>query len=305
MKEFKRESRNRPGTSGKDFKEYYTPENIEEAVKIMDKYGSVLKVIAGGTDIMVEYFDRLYDIKSWLDLKNITQLGNIDKNDDFIEIGALVTHTQLEKSKIIKEYLPVLANAAYDVGSPQIRNRGTIGGNIVTASPAGDLLPALMAYDAQFLLVSKMGERRVPANKFFTGPKRTVLKDNELLARVLIPLPDEKTYGSWRKVGKRKALIISSITLALVISFNDDNTINRVKACLGSVAPTPIEIKEVNGMMVGKKLEELNYKELGEKVADSISPIDDIRGTKEYRIDVSREIMINALEEIEEVVKAN
>ena len=279
---------------------YFAPQKIEEALEILSRYGREIKIIAGGTDLLVQYYDRLYEINSWLDLKNISGLKKIRINKNQMEIGAMVTHTQIEKSEDIKKYFPVLSQAAADIGSPQIRNRGTIGGNIVNASPAGDLLAPLMAYDAQFRLLSIQGEKIVPAEEFFIGPKKTILEPTQLLSRIILPLPSEKTYGCWIKIGKRKALIIATITLALVVEMAEDNkTVKDVRTCLGSVAPTPIEIKEIREKMIGKKFNQLDFNQLGQIVEDKISPIDDIRGTREYRKDVAKEIMINALEEID------
>ena len=280
--------------------QYFAPQKIEEALEILSQYGKEIKVIAGGTDLLIQYYDRLYEVGSWLDLKNIEELKDIRINKNQMEIGAMVTHTKLEKSEDIKKYFPVLSQAAADIGSPQIRNRGTIGGNIVNASPAGDLLAPLMAYDAQFRLLSIQGEKIVPAEEFFIGPKKTILEPTQLLSRIILPLPSEKTYGCWIKIGKRKALIIATITLALVVEMAEDNkTVKDVRTCLGSVAPTPIEIKEVKKKMAGKNFNQLDFAELGQIVEDKISPIDDIRGTREYRKDVAKEIMINALEEID------
>jgi len=279
--------------------QYFAPQKIEKALEILSRYEGEIKIIAGGTDLLVQYYDRLYEVNGWLDLKNISRLKNIRINKNEIEIGAMVTHTQLEKSEDIKKYFPILSQAAADIGSPQIRNRGTVGGNIVTASPAGDLLAPLMAYDAQFRLLSIQGEKMVPAEEFFIGPKKTILEPVQLLTRIILPLPSERTYGSWIKIRKRKALIIATITLALVVEMAEDNkTVKDVRTCLGSVAPTPIEIKEVKKKMAGKKFNQLDFTELGQIVEDKISPIDDIRGTREYRKDVAKEIMINALEEI-------
>ncbi len=280
--------------------EYFAPRKIEEALDILSKQEKEIKVIAGGTDLLIQYYDRLYEINSWLDLKNIKELQEIKIHQNQMEIGAMVTHAQLEKSAEIKKYFPVLGKAAADIGSPQIRSRGTIGGNIVNASPAGDLLAPLMAYNAQFKLLSTQGEKIVPAEEFFVGPKKTILEPAQLLTRIILPLPSERTYGSWIKIGKRKALIIATITLVLVVEMAKDNkTVKDVRTCLGSVAPTPVEIKEIRKKMVGKNFDQLDFAELGQIVEDKISPIDDIRGTKEYRKDVAKEIMINALEEID------
>lgn len=280
--------------------QYFAPQKIEEALEILSRYGEEIKVLAGGTDLLIQYYDRLYEVGYWLDLKNIKELKKIEIHQNQMEIGAMVTHAQLEKSAEIKKYFPVLGKAAADIGSPQIRNRGTIGGNIVNASPAGDLLSPLMAYDAQFKLLSLQKEAGFPAEEFFIGPKKTILEPAQLLTRIILPLPSERTYGSWIKIGKRKALIIATITLALIVEMAEDNeTIKDVRVCLGSVAPTPIEIKEIKKKIIGKNFEQLDFAELGQIVEDKISPIDDIRGTREYRKDVAKNIMINALEEID------
>ena len=278
---------------------YFAPQKIEDALEILSGCRGEIKVIAGGTDLLIQYYDRLYEVGTWLDLKNIKELKDIRINKNQMEIGAMVTHTQLEKSEDIKKYFPILSQAAADIGSPQIRNRGTIGGNIVNASPAGDLLAPLMAYDAQFKLLSTQGERIVPAEEFFIGPKKTILEQAQLLTGIILPLPFERTFGCWIKIGKRKALIISTITLALVAEMAEDNkTVKDVRTCLGSVAPTPIEVKEVREKMIGKNFSQLDFNQLGQIVEDKIFPIDDIRGTREYRKDVAKNIMINALEEI-------
>jgi CO/xanthine dehydrogenase FAD-binding subunit len=279
--------------------QYFAPQKIEKALEILARYGKEIKIIAGGTDLLIQYYDRLYEVNGWLDLENIKELKEIKIYQNQIDIGAMVTHTQLEKSEDIKKYFPILNQAAADIGSPQIRNRGTIGGNIVNASPAGDLLAPLMAYDAQFRLLSTQGEKIVPAEEFFIGPKKTILRPEQLLVQIILPLPKKKTYGCWIKIGKRKALIIATITLALVVEMAEDNkTIKDVRTCLGSVAPTPIEIIEIRKKMVKKNFNQLNFSELGQIVEDKISPIDDIRGTREYRKDIAKNIMINALKEI-------
>lgn len=285
----------------KNFPGYVAPQKIEEVLEILSKYGKEIKIIAGGTDLLVQYYDRLYEVSAWLDLKNIEELKEIKIDQNQIEIGAMATHTQLESSADIKRYYPVLSQAAADIGSPQIRNRGTIGGNIVNASPAGDLLPALIAYRAQFKLLFNKKEVLIPAENFFIGPKKTILKPEQLLSKIIIPIPEQNTYSSWIKIGKRKALIVATVSLALVLSMAEDNKIiKEVRVCLGSVAPTPFEIMEIREKMIGRQFNQLDFNELGQLVEDRISPIDDIRGTKEYRQDVTKNIMINALKKIYE-----
>lgn len=294
-------STNKQNSFEKDFPGYIAPQKIEEVLEILSKYGKEIKIIAGGTDLLVQYYDRLYEVSTWLDLKNIEELKEIKIDQNQIEIGAMATHTQLESSADIKRYYPVLNQAAADIGSPQIRNRGTIGGNIVNASPAGDLLPALIAYRAQFKLLFNKKEVLIPAENFFIGPKKTILKPEQLLSKIVIPIPEQNTYSSWIKIGKRKALVVATVSLALVLSMAEDNKIiKEVKVCLGSVAPTPFEIMEIREKMIGRQFNQLDFNELGQLVEDRISPIDDIRGTKEYRQDVTKNIMINALKKIYE-----
>ncbi|MFW6029095.1 MAG: FAD binding domain-containing protein, partial [Halanaerobiales bacterium] len=159
-KDYLPEFQSRQKISGKDSNQFFAPQNIKEALEVLaDK--DKLEIIAGGTDIMVEKFEKLYDVKTWLALDNINELKEININNNSLEIGAGVTHNQLVNSKLIKKNIPILQEAALDVGSPQIRNRGTIGGNIVTSSPAGDLLPVLLVYNAEFILKSYKNERRV------------------------------------------------------------------------------------------------------------------------------------------------
>lgn len=305
MKEYTGELGSKREGFGRDSDDYFAPTTLKEATEILAKYSPNIKIIAGGTDVLVDYFDRLDEIERWISLKNLYELKKIEINNDRIEVGALVTHEELVKSEIIQKYLPLINQAALDVGSPQIRNRGTIGGNIANSSPAGDLLPPLIAYDAVFKITSQNETREVPAKDFFLGPKKNVLRNDEILEKIIIPIPQKHTYGKWLKVGKRNALIISSITLAIVVTFNDDERIKTVKCSLGSVAPVPIEISQIQPLMVGKRFNELDYSQIGKVVSDNISPIDDIRGTKEYRREVAKNLTISALNEIERMVRVD
>ena len=284
--------------SGADFEQYFQPQSLEKALEIKAEYEDQIEVAAGSTDLLVANYERLHEIANWLDLVKLDDLKKIEVRDNKLHIGAMTTHLQLMNSDLVKENLAVLAAAAEDVGSPQIRSRGTIGGNICTSSPAGDLLAPLLSYEASFKLQSVEGERIVDAEKFFTGPKRNLMEADELLTEIMIPLRENPREGAWIKVGRRKALVISTLTLSLVLEFEADKIVKSGLA-MGSVAPTPIRLKEVEAMMVGKNLSELDYKKLGQEVKARINPIDDLRGTKEYREDVAVDLMVRALNEIE------
>src|SRR6056297_2830408 len=172
--------------SGTDFKNYFQPGSLKEVLEIRDKYRDKVNLVAGATDIFVQYNERLHEIENWLDISRIEDLKKIEKRGKSIFIGPLVTHLEIMKSDLINKYFSALSAAALDVGSPQIRSRGTIGGNICTSSPAGDLLAPLLAYEARFHLSSKKERRIVESDKFFTGPKKNILKDNEILTGIEI-----------------------------------------------------------------------------------------------------------------------
>ena len=289
---------NKQTISGKDFENYFQPKSLKKALEIKEKYQNKIIVLAGATDVLVENYEKLHEIKNWLDLSKIKELKFLKFEEDKLLIGPLMTHYELKNSQRLKKKLSILAKAAAAVGSPQIRSRGTIGGNICTSSPAGDTLSALLVSDASFKLQSAAGSRLVKAEDFFLAPKRNLLKENELLTEIEIPLYTEQSLSFWSKIGRRKALVISTLNLALVLHF-EKAIIIRAGLAVGAAAPTPIRLKEVEAMMLDKSLAELNYKELGEEVKKRVSPIDDLRGTKEYRENVVRDIMENALESIE------
>ena len=303
-RKYMKNAENRQKISGRDSNEFFAPHTVDEALEIIADRGEVIEVIAGGTDIMVEKFEKLYEVRNWLSLGKIDELKNIRLKDNKIEIGAGVTHTQITKSDYIKKYLPALKEAALDVGSPQIRNRGTIGGNIVTSSPAGDLLPVLLIYNAEFELVSNKGSRKVAANDFFTGVKSNLLKEDEILKNIIITIPSENNFDKWIKIGKRKALVISSLTLAMKISLDDNcEKIDDFAIAMGAVAPTPLLIDDIKNKFMGNKFSEINFDELASIVEGQISPIDDIRATAKYRSDVAYNITLRALKDIEKQIE--
>jgi len=298
MKRSPMKQENRQTISGTDFENYFQPQTLKEALELRAEYGGEAVIAAGTTDLFVAHYQKLHEIKNWLDLSKIDDLKFIEFAEDRIKIGAMVTHLDIKESAALKKHLPVLNQAAADVGSPQIRSRGTIGGNIVTSSPSGDLLTPLLSYQARFKLQNLEQSRWIEAEEFFTGPKRNVMADDEILTEVEIPLSKNESAGYWAKIGRRKALVISTLNFAFVLEFSAKK-IERAGLAVGSAAPTPIRLREVEDMLRGKSLAELDYAELGEEVKQSINPIDDLRGTKEYREDVVSEIMENALEDIE------
>jgi CO/xanthine dehydrogenase FAD-binding subunit len=238
--------------------------------------------IAGGTDLMVELnFDRLRPA-TILDLTRVPELGEWDSDDGRLRIGAGVTYTRLIDE--LGERLPGLAIASRTVGSPQIRNRGTVGGNLGTASPAGDGLPPLYASEAEVEVASVMGSRRLPVAEFITGPKRNALAADELIAAYHLPAADGPQQFS--KIGTRNAMVIAVCSLSLHVRAER----RAVTACIGSAGPTPLRATDAEAFIAGEldwdspaPIPDSTLCRFGELVAAAARPIDDVRGSAAYR----------------------
>ena len=242
--------------------------------------------IAGGTDVMVEInFDR-HRPGTFIDLTRIAELSEWDQEGDLLRIGAGVTYTRLIAE--LGDQLPGLAMASRTVGSPQIRNRGTVGGNLGSASPAGDAHPPLLASGAIVELASVSGTRRLPAKEFYLGPKRSVIKNDELIAAFLVE--PKKGPQQFSKVGTRNAMVIAVCSFALAI----DGERRTIGTGIGSAAPTPVTAGDAERFLAGviderglwekpEPVSESALKRFGELVAAAARPIDDVRGTAAYR----------------------
>ncbi len=242
--------------------------------------------IAGGTDVMVEInFDR-HRPPSFIDLTRIAELSEWGQEGDWLRVGAGVTYTRLIAE--LGDRLPGLAMASRTVGSPQIRNRGTVGGNLGSASPAGDAHPPLLASGAIVELASTAGTRRVPAHEFFLGPKRNAMRKDELIAAFLVE--PAKGPQQFSKVGTRNAMVIAVCSFALAI----DSERRKIGTGIGSAAPTPVRAMEAELFLAGvleenglwekpEALDESAIVRFGQLVAAAAKPIDDVRGTAAYR----------------------
>ena len=243
-----------------------------------------VRPIAGGTDLMVALTGELGEPPAaMVDLWAIEQLRGIAIDGDALSLGALTTYTDLRRSSVVREHLPVLAEAAATIGAAQIQNRGTLGGNIANASPAGDTLPVLLAVDASFVLGSARGEREVPAAAFWTGYRATALAHDELVLRVRIPLAADREVR-FRKVGTRRAQSISKVVLALAWRGPDAAPGWRdVRVALGSVAATPVRAAATEAALEGRAPIPETADLAAETLAGELRPIDDVRSTAEYR----------------------
>jgi CO/xanthine dehydrogenase FAD-binding subunit len=265
--------------------EILAPDTWEDALALKAQRPDALP-IAGGTDVMVELnFDRRRP-QAMLDLTRVPELRAWGSENGRLRIGAGVSYTRLIAE--LGDRLPGLAIASRTVGSPQIRNRGTVGGNLATASPAGDALPPLYVSDAEVELASTTGRRRVPVIEFISGPKRTIARDDELIAAY--HLPAAAGAQQFAKIGTRNAMVIAVCSLSVAIWPQR----RAVCACIGSAGPTPIRatdaeafiggVLDEDGLWEGRgPLGESALQRFGELVADAAAPIDDVRGSAAYR----------------------
>jgi CO/xanthine dehydrogenase FAD-binding subunit len=242
---------------------------------------SPVRPIAGGTDLMVTLTGELAPPPaSVVDLWAIEALRGISIDGDALSLGALTTYTDIRRSALCREHVPALVEAAGTIGAAQIQNRGTLGGNIANASPAGDTLPVLLAADAVFVLGSARGEREVPAAGFWTGYRETALAHDELILRIRLPLIAGREMR-FRKVGTRRAQSISKVVMA--VAWQGDGTWRGVRVALGSVAATPIRAAATESALEDRAPTPETADRAAETLAGELAPIDDVRSTAEYR----------------------
>ena len=269
---------------------------IEVPTRLSDAYallaGGPLVPIAGGTDIMVRITGELGPVpERMLDLSRLAALEGISLESGALVLGARTTYTEIRRSALCREHLPALVEAAATIGAAAIQNRGTLGGNIANASPAGDTLPVLLAADAEIVLGSHREERAVAAADFFTGYRTTALAPDELILRVRIPLPAGRELR-FRKVGTRLAQAISKVVLA--VAWRDHGPAagwSDVRIALGSVAATPIRAPATEAVLEGARPTPEVADRAAETLAGEISPIDDVRSTADYRRMVAGRIL--------------
>jgi len=271
---------------------YYKPRTLDEALKLLNELDEA-KVIAGGTDLLIDMRIGRYRPKNIIDINDLNELKYIVDDGDWIRIGALTRLQELIDSEIVREKLPILYEAVYHMASWQIRNRGTIGGNLCNASPAADTAPPLMVLEAKLRVISIEGEKTIDVREFFLGPRKTILKRNELLKEIMVPV--YKDYGySYMKLGRRNSFTLSIVSVASLVKV-EDNVFSDVRIALNSIAPTPIRAFSVEKYLVGRKVAIDSIKAASKLVAKDISPITDIRATAEYRRDMAIVLTYDAL----------
>lgn len=274
---------------------YYSVSTLAEALALLDEHRERARVVAGGTDLLIE-LDRgqRLGVDVLIDISRVPTVERIERQGDSVRLGALVTHNDVVASDLLIQRALPLVQACWEVGAPQIRNRATIAGNVITASPANDTITPLMALGAQVTLASLTGERTVPLAEFYTGLRKTVLRADELLTAITFPLLAEDERGIFLKLGLRRAQAISVMNVAVILKLND-GIVTNARITLGSVAPTIMHARTAETMLLGKALTPEAIAEAARLVAAAPAPIDDVRATAVYRTEMVRVMVARAL----------
>lgn len=274
---------------------YLQPASLEEALELLVKYRSErLRVIAGGTDLLTALRAGALTIDYLLDLAGLG-LDAIVEIDGEVRIGALATFKSLLQNKLIQAKLPVLIAAAERIGAVQTRNLATIGGNLCSAVPSLDSAPSLMVLGARLRLITRGAERLVPVEKFFLGPRRTVLQPGEILAEIIVPVPGKDFGASFLKFGRRKALTLAVVNVAAGLRLKAEQEIVEARVVLGAVAPTPIRARKAEAKLLGQKASPELFMQAAAVAAGETAPISDLRASAAYRLHLSEVLVKRAL----------
>jgi len=261
---------------------YFQPESLKDLLLIIDNENNY-EIIAGGTDLIINLSGLKERSRAIIDITNIKEIKGIRKEKSGIVIGAATTI-----SNVAQAMLPdCLIQGAHSIGSPQIRNVGTIGGNICNASPCGDTLAPLICLEADFILISSKGERSISAENFFLGPKQTILQPKEILKEIKISNAYLEGNSAFRMIGQRNGQAISQVNLAVWLKRDSQSAeIMDLRIAAGSVAPTPLRFAEAENALRGTNPDKAKIMQVAKLIKTSIKPIDDVRSTAEYRRDV-------------------
>lgn len=271
-----------------------TPASLDEALALIANEPGTWKPFAGGTDLMVLLEASKLPHRNYVNIWPLRELRGIEISDDYVTLGALTTYTEVQTNDVLRREFPMLCQAASETGGLAIQNRGTLGGNIINASPAADSPPALLAYDAELELISTAGSRWIPYDGFHTGYKQMGLRPDELLARIRLPRTTANLHHYYRKVGTRKAQAISKVCFAAVTSVAGGRLAD-VRIALGSVAPIVLRCKQTEAAIRGKDLDEITVRLGRETLMSEIVPIDDVRSTADYRLRVAANLLVDSL----------
>lgn len=277
--------------------EIFQPTSLQEASKIIKKNGPGGRFLAGGTDLVIAIKEKGLVPKYVVDLKRIPKLSAIrEEPDGSIAIGALTTMREVETSPLISKRFPFLARSAAEVGSIQIRNRATIGGNMANATPSADVAPSLLVLEAKAKIAGAEGERTLPLEEFFRGPGQTVMSPEEILTEILIPKTSPRLAGEYIKFSPREMMDLAyvGVAVALLLSENDRRC-EQVRIALGAVSPTPMRARKAESVLLNQILTAELVEKASEEAAKESKPISDVRSSADYRREMVRAMTQRAL----------
>jgi len=275
--------------------DYKIPRTLEEACDLLWKTDGKARVIAGGTDLVIGLRNGDQKTQSLIDITKIEELHGIIDEDGKVSIGATVTHSEIATSSLVRKYGKVLSDAALEIGSPQIRNLGTIGGNIINASPAGDTLPPLMVLNAMAKVVSREGTREVPLLQLFKGPYETHLFSHEILAQISFPKLNPGFRSAFVRLARRKAMAIARVSVAILLRRAEgDGFIEDIRISIGSVTPTPQRMSEAEIFLKDKLPDEECLRLAAHKVSEGMMERTGIRPSTSYKAPVVEALFIRA-----------
>ncbi len=273
---------------------YVSAKDVAHAVALLGEHGAKAKILAGGTDLLVELKHAVHNPEIIVDVSRLRELSDIAIADDGLHIGALATHTDIMNSPIISGMFPALVEAAHSIGAVQTRNLGTLGGNLITCVPSMDSGPALLALDAAVTVASSAGRRRMPLADLFVGPRKTSLKPGDLLVDIVIPKENLDKPAAFEKFGLRKGQALALVNVGAAF-FIDKGNFLKPRIALGAVAPTVIRAPKAEGFLDGRKISPEAFAEAGRIAATEAKPISDFRASADYRRDLIAVLVKRAL----------
>lgn len=278
--------------------DYFQPLALEAAFSCLQKSPGTTKLLAGGTDLIIQMKERSVEADYIVDLANILELKGIVQDGDNLVIGSMVTFSEIEHNHLINKYIPLLAKAAGTVGSPQIRNTATIGGNIANAAVAADSLPALLALEAKVRLQKINAQKDVAIEDILVGANKTCIAPDEILTKIIIPIPQANTAMTFIKIGRRKALAIARLNLGLTLSMDMGRKTKKASLALGAVGVTAYRVPQVEELLMGKAINEDTITAACNLISEVVSEKLGTRSTASYKMAVAKAALSKALENV-------
>jgi len=276
--------------------DYYEPGSVEEACGLLAGFGREAKVLAGGTDLIPRMRQGVFAPKQVINIKKIAELRFMKEENGRLSIGTLTRLSEIAASPLVEGRFPIFAQAARSIGSVQVRNLATLGGNLCNAAPSADTAPGLLALDATVRIAGLLKRREIPLENFFLGPGQVDLKKDELLTEIMIPFAPAHAKQVYVKHSMRRAMDIAIEGVAVLLSFDETTGVcKKARIAFGAVAPTPVRAKKTEAAVLGKTLKEVSFASIGERAAQEIAPISDVRGSAGYRTEMISCLTIRAI----------